>query len=197
MADEVKDENINSQNDTSQEDENTEVDDESTDIEDESAEDESEDEDLKEKNKKLFYRAKKAEGFVQQPDGTWLRKFKPRLVPLEEADKPKHKSEIKKDPSPSEETIDEKILRATKGYDDEAMAELKAIAKGKGMTLLQAEQDKIFKIYLKEAEAEKKKAEAALGGSKGAGKKKSEVDVSTPNLTDEQHRELAKKYGIT
>lgn len=38
---------------------------------------------LKEQNKKLFERAKKAEGFEKQPDGSWVKKEKPQPKPQE------------------------------------------------------------------------------------------------------------------
>lgn len=80
---------------------------------------------LEEQNKKLFARAKKAEGFVQNSDGEWV---KPEPKP--EPQKVQNQKTIKQDPTPKVEDsdIDAKILRATKGYDDDAIDELRFIA---------------------------------------------------------------------
>jgi hypothetical protein len=185
MADEA-DENIDSTNDTTEEVENTEE------VEETVADTETEDEvseldKLKKQNQKLFERAKKAEGFEKQPDGSWVKVVKKPKVEV--------KQDNKSDPSLSEEQVEEKILRA-QGLDDDAIDEARYIAGRKKISLIAATQDERFIKYKKEAEDEKKKEEAALGASKGAGRKKSEPDFKDPNLTAEQHREMAAKRGI-
>lgn len=135
---------------------------------------------------KLFARAKKAEAEA--------RRLKAELKQKQE-----EKQSIKSDPQPKDTSveIDEKILRSTKGYDDDAIEKLKSIAKLNKTSLFAAEQDDYFVYYQQKAAEEKRKAEAGLGASKGAGHKKSEPDIKTPGLTREQHEELfRKKMGL-
>lgn len=172
----------------SEEDANTEVSQE-TDIDADAPSDKAEDdiEALKEANRRLFARAKKAEGFVLK-DGKWVKKDS---APEE---KPKPKS-INRQSGIDEQSVDEKILRATKGYDDEAIEQLKAIARGKDTSLLGAEQDDLFKLYLNSAEVQKKREAAQIGASKGSGTVvEKSVDFNDPNLSPEEHRKLVEKF---
>jgi hypothetical protein len=179
-------EELDSKNETSEEDDNTE------DIEEvEGADaDETEDEDkpkYTETEMKLYARTKKAEAEA--------RKLKKQLAEKDEAAKPKIKTETKT--QESSDSVDEKILRETKGYDDDAMDELKFIAAREGISIFAAQHSKRFATYQKQADEEKRKAEASAGGSKGSGRKKSEPSFSDPNLTEEQHRKMAEdKYGV-
>jgi len=99
---------------------------------------------------------------------------------------PKEKAAQKDTPN----EVDEKILRATKGYDDEAVEELKFIAEREKISLFAAQADKRFIRYLAEQEEERKRDSAGLGASKGAGRQKTEPTFATPSLTAEQHRAL-------
>lgn len=99
---------------------------------------------------------------------------------------PKEKAAPKDTPN----EVDEKILRATKGYDDEAVEELKFIAERENVSLFAAQTDKRFLRYLAEQEEEKKRESAGLGASKGSGRQKSEPTFTTTGLTAEQHRAL-------
>lgn len=171
----------------SEEDANTEAD-SSADIDADAQSDKAEDdvEALKEANRRLFARAKKAEGFILK-DGVWVKKDQPKA----EA-KPKS---INRQSGIDEQSVDEKILRATKGYDDEAIEQLRAIARGKETSLLGAEQDELFKLYLNSAEVQKKREAAQIGASRGSGTVvEKSVDFNDPNLSPEDHRKLVEKF---
>lgn len=181
MSDELNEE-LDSQNQETEEVLNTD------DIEETDAQSETEDNSPKytELEMKLHARAKKAEAEA--------RRLKAEMKQKQEV-----KSEIKSDPQPRESSvdIDVKILTATKGYDEDAIDELKFIAERKGISLFAAEQDARFVRYQQIAAEDKKKAEAGLGASKGAGHKKSEPDITTSGLTPEQHKKLwEKKMGL-
>ena len=77
-------------------------------------------------------------------------------------------------PPPTDSVTPEDLLRTTKGYDDDALKELKAIAKGKGISLINAQNDPLFVAYLEKQEAEKKKRAAQLKASTGSGSTKSQ-----------------------
>lgn len=147
-----------------------------------------------EREMKSFARAKKAEA-----DAKRLKAEKAELLrKLEQKEKAKEKTTNNQDQKPKEAaSVEETILRATKGYDDEAIEELTFIAERQGISLLAAEHDRRFQSYLKLAEEDRRKAEASLGASKGSGRKAAEPDLTQPGLTPEQHRKLAEeKYGI-
>jgi hypothetical protein len=175
MEEELQNENLNSPNETEETVETTE---EATDVsEDEVAK-------LKELNRKLFVRAKTAEGFVQK-DGKWVKKPTPAQPEVKEVQ-----------PSPTYITKDEYeegILRTSKGYSDEDIAVLNTISKGKGVSILQAEQDAIFKLHLGNKLEEERKAKAQLGTSRGSG---SSGNQKKPE-TREEHLEMWKqKVGL-
>lgn len=94
------------------------------------------------------------------------------------------------EPPKSELTRDEVevlLLKSTKNYEDSLIDELKAIAKGKGVSLLQAETSEAFQALLEKRQDEKKKAEAKLGTSKGSGKN---APKPIGELTREEHMKL-------
>jgi hypothetical protein len=89
------------------------------------------------------------------------------------------------------------LLRTTKGYDDDALAQLEVIAKGKGISLIQAQDDPLFTGYLEKQEAEKKAQAAKLGASKGSGRGGEKRTFTTPGLSDEDHKAMWKeKQGL-
>lgn len=179
MSDELKDE-LESETEPTEEVENTEEV-EDTDVESEQSEDEPK---YTESEMKSFARAKKAEAEA--------KRLKKEKADLEAKLKEKEKSTNNPTPKPQADDVDEKILRATKGYDDDAIDELKYIAGRKGISLFAAEQDKRFVNYQKQAEEEQRQAEATLGASKGSGRKKSEPSFRDP-LSSEEHRKLWEK----
>lgn len=88
-------------------------------------------------------------------------------------------------------TRDEVILIA-KGHDDETLNQLKVIAKGKGVSLLEAEKDPLFTSYFDKVQKEKKSEQAKLGASKGSAFKQ-EKTTFKPGLTREEHMALWKE----
>lgn len=131
---------------------------------------------LTEINSKLFARAKKAEEELK----------KLRSQP---------KAETKSVPSTntyvSREELDLAILQTKNGYDEELIDTLKTISKGKGVSLIQAQEDPLFKLALEQKEAEIKKSKAQLGASRGS--------TSTPaktvkGMTREEHIAYVKEF---
>lgn len=180
MSDEDTNEVIDPTNDETEEVFNTEV------VEETVVDTETEDEQPKytEAEMKLYARAKKAEAEAREAK---------RLLKEKEAKQTINKQDSKTD---NASEVDEKILRATKGYGDDAIEELKFIAERNNISLFAAETDKRFVRYMKIVEEEKRSQEASLGASKGASRKNTPPSFGDPNLTPEQHKELAAKYGI-
>lgn len=85
-------------------------------------------------------------------------------------------------------TREEGILIA-KGMDEENLSQLKAIAKGKNISLLEAEKDPLFVSYFEKVQKEKKSEQAKLGASKGSTYKETKP-AFTPGLTREEHEKL-------
>lgn len=125
---------------------------------------------LQEINKKLFARAKKAEEAL---------KAKPKQVV-----QPKTNTNIN-NASESYLTREEAILIA-KGEDETSLTKLKAIAKGSGVSLLDAQKDEMFIAWKERQEKESKTNKAKLGASKGSGSQKPEKTVS--EMTSEEHK---------
>lgn len=89
----------------------------------------------------------------------------------------------------TEEQIELKILKS-QGLSDDLLQELRAVAKARGKSLLDTTSDPIFVAIKNEKEAEGKAQKAKLGASKGSGTVKKEKSVSSPGLTDAEHKEL-------
>lgn len=87
-------------------------------------------------------------------------------------------------------TRDEVILIA-KGHDDETLNQLKVIAKGKGIPLLEAEKDPLFVTYFEKVQKDKRADQAKLGASKGSAFKQEKPSFK-PGLTREEHMALWK-----
>lgn len=88
-------------------------------------------------------------------------------------------------------TREEGILIA-KGMDDENLSQLKVIAKGKGISLLEAEKDPLFVSYFEKSQKEKKSEQAKLGASKGSSYKETKPEFKS-GLTREEHMALWKE----
>ena len=94
--------------------------------------------------------------------------------------------------APSEETIDVKILQS-QGLDDEAISYLKKIAQVNGTTLIEAKKDELYKAFEEKREREEKAKKASLGASRGSGAIRKEKSITSPGLSDEEHKELWRK----
>lgn len=123
------------------------------------------------KNAKLFARAKKAEGFIEQSDGTWLKKpeakdIKPELIssdPIEVAT----------------------LANSLRNLSPEEIDFAKKIAKGGDISLLEALKTDEFQIIHKAKVVERKKENAKLGASKGSGQ--NESNEMRSGMTKEEH----------
>lgn len=122
----------------------------------------------------MYKRAKKAEAEAKDA--------KLKIAELEKA-----KSSTSNDNS---ESVDEKILRSTKGYDEDTMDKLKVVAKGLGSDLFKAESDPLFQTYLEKRQADEKKEKAKLGSSKGS---QVSEEVKIGSLPRDEHQEAFKE----
>ena len=82
-------------------------------------------------------------------------------------------------PEPKQQTLEtnyltrEEGILIAKGMSDEELNQLKVIAKGKGVSLLEAEKDPLFTTYYEKVQKEKRSEQAKLGTSKGSSYNKS------------------------
>lgn len=92
----------------------------------------------------------------------------------------------------SEEDIEVKILKS-QGIDDELLGEMKALAKVRGKSILEIQNDPILKA-MKEAKEQEEKAKASrLPASRGSAPVKKEKSFSTSGLSDEDFKALWKE----
>jgi hypothetical protein len=108
---------------------------------------------------------------------------------LREFKKPRSESEAPRQDTPD---VDERILRAN-GMPDELLKELKAIATARGIDLISAQNDKLFKLAKEDFEREAKQKEASLGSSKGSGNSQAKKSISSPGLSKEEHKAMWKQ----
>jgi hypothetical protein len=90
--------------------------------------------------------------------------------------------------------VDERILKAG-GMPDELLKELKAIAKARDVTLIDAQNDSLFKLVKENYEQELKSKEASLGSSKGSGNAVAKKSPSTPGLSRDEHKAMWKQMN--
>lgn len=84
----------------------------------------------------------------------------------------------------------EEAFLIAKGMDEEGINQLQVIAKGKGISLLDAEKDPMFVAYNEQRIKDKKAEQARLGASKGSGSKENKPDFRTKGLSDDEHKRL-------
>lgn len=149
--------------------------------------DEDDAEALKEANRKLFARAKKAEGFVQDKEGNWVKKTpKPAPKPVE------NNSGGDGQNKPPAETIDPleqaQLANAIRDLSPEEIQEAKDIAKGKGITVLKALETPAFKAFHAANVEADKKEKARLGASRGSGSHEDKPKFRS-GMTREEHKE--------
>ncbi len=101
-------------------------------------------------------------------------------------------------PEPKQQTLEtnyltrEEGILIAKGMDDEALNQLKVIAKGKGVSLLDAEKDPLFTTYFEKVQKEKRAEQAKLGASKGSAYKETKAEFKS-GLSREEHMALWKE----
>lgn len=84
----------------------------------------------------------------------------------------------------------EELILIAKGMEEEDLDQLKVIAKGKGISLKDAEKDPLFEAYYSKVQKERKAEQAKLGASRGSGYQKNQPDFANPNLSEDEHRKL-------
>ncbi len=129
---------------------------------------------LQETNSKLYARAKQAEQ---------------ELKALRQQAKPVVESVPTNNTYVSREELDLAILQTKNGYDEETVEHLKVISKGKGVSLLQAQEDPLFKLMLDKKEQERKQTQAKLGTSRGSSATK---QVKIAEMSREEHMAYVK-----
>lgn len=130
-------------------------------------------EELREKNKKLFARAKKAEGF-EEVNGKWVKKTKPV---------------VETKPAPKAADLSTTDLYAVMKADvpEEDLDEVKRTAKALGVTVAEALKDPITKGILERRQSLRKTADATNTNS---------ARPSNKRITDEQALEDLAKGNI-
>ena len=134
-----------------------------------------------EKNKGIFGRLTEEERLRKEADA----KAAKAEQELELAKKPKEPPVVEPKTSAAEER--EELRLVARGLSDEELDEAKAIAKGKGITLLEALKDKTFILYQENLREEKKKEDAKLGASRGSGQTLTEKPVKS-GMTRDEHK---------
>lgn len=86
---------------------------------------------------------------------------------------------------------DEAILFA-KGFEEKDIDYLNLIAKGKGVSIKEAQEDELFQAYIQKQQSEKKSAQAKLRASNSSGYAKPQEGV-TPGMTEAEHQAFWKK----
>lgn len=104
----------------------------------------------------------------------------------------------KKIPQPSKEDITNTLTREeailiAKGRSEEDLDLLHTIAKGKGISLLDAEKHALFTAYEEKKAEELKKEQARLGASKGSNSVKSSSGFASPGMSEAEHKKLWKE----
>lgn len=92
----------------------------------------------------------------------------------------------------SEEDVEIKILKS-QGVDDELLGEMKALAKVRGKSILEIQNDPILKAMKEAKEAEEKAKASRLPASRGSAPAKKEKSFSTSGLSDEDFKALWKE----
>jgi len=82
----------------------------------------------------------------------------------------------------------------SQGVDGQAILKAKIIAKGSGISLMDAIKDDAVIAYIKDIKEIERKEKAKLGASKGSGESQDESDIK-PEMTREEHMKAFKKLN--
>lgn len=126
---------------------------------------------LLETNKRLFERAKKAEADLKAIKSST--------------------NQSSQQSSATQIDVDERILKAN-GTPEVLLKELKAIATLRGVSLIDAQSDKLYIAVKSQYEKEEKHKAASLGASRGSANVQTKKTLNTANLTREEHMKLVK-----
>lgn len=110
----------------------------------------------------------------------------------DEAKKNKIPSDTKAQPNLTNTLSREEAVLIAQGYDLETLNQIQVIAKGKGVSLLEAEKDPLFVSYKEKKDAEAKAEKAKLGASKGSGQKETKPGFNSFESL-EDHKKLWKE----
>ena len=135
-----------------------------------------------EKNKTLFGRLTDEEAKRKQAEID-----KQKLADDLEAEKKKSAKPPVEEPKTSTGPDAEELKLIARGLSDEEIDEAKAIAKGKGITLVEALKTPIFVLFQNNLKEEQKKEAAKLGASHGSGQTSMENPVK-PGMTRDEHK---------
>lgn len=148
-----------------------------TDVEETVADTETEDPaKLKESNKRLFERTKKAEAEVKR-----LKAAAPKAD-----EKSKQINAQVADP--------DELRLIARGLSDTEIEQLQVISKGKGLTLMESLKDPLFISFQKDLKEQEKKEKAKLRGSNSSNQgQQGEEPIVKPGMTAEEHKEAWNK----
>lgn len=107
------------------------------------------------------------------------------------APKPKQPQPVS--PQPSVEDAAVVAALRVNGMPEALVSELKVIAKVRGVDLISAQTDPIFVAVKDKFEKDRKRKDASLPASRGAGAQKPQKSVSSPNLSRDEHKEMVNR----
>ena len=105
--------------------------------------------------------------------------------------------EQKPAPSPQPKTakatppsdVEEIVLKAN-GMPEDLLSELKAVAAVRKVSLIEAQNDPLFKGIKDQFDRTQKEKQASLGASRSSGQTKPKKSFDTPNLSREEHQAM-------
>ena len=127
---------------------------------------------LRRKNAQLYARAKKAEEAL-------------KTAPTQT----KKAAKSTDDGQPSRDEYLADILKISKGFTDEDIADARLIAGGKGIALTDAVNTEEFNALKKIRDDRKQLEQASLRASRGS-QPKAKVTISSPGISDDEHKRL-------
>lgn len=139
---------------------------------------------LKDNNRKLFARAKKAEGFIKK-DGQWVKKDQPK--PKAEAKKPEIVPDDDFDKR-MDERLNQRDLNAL-GLSDEMKKEVQTVAKVNNVSIQEALNLPYIKYRIQEIGDKKRIENAGAGGVAGASITSENFDEVDPTKFDLRTKE--------
>lgn len=96
--------------------------------------------------------------------------------------------------TPPMQNVEETVLLA-QGMPEELLTELKAVAAVRKVSLIKAQTDPIFVAVKEKFEKTKKREDASLPGSRGAGSAVAKKSFNTPGLSRAEHRKMVEALG--
>lgn len=109
----------------------------------------------------------------------------------EEARKLREQSKPITNNAVSQESLEMTILKS-QGVDEELLNGMRDLAKIRGKSILEVQNDPIILAMKEQREKEEKAKTTRLGASRGSAPVKKEKDITTPHLSDEDHRAMWK-----